>query len=178
MPTKNHKTLDRIDQSSKRLTPHTYTKWSRRRKEKHLREGEWKTTTEKSEPKLEARNNLPNTQSVHREKHYPNLEWQTWRKAESLKIWAAMKAATRWENREGRREKWIKKTVEPSLSYEREHRSWSLKTISWKQRRAGNIDGKPITRKTPSKTTNSEPTHGDAIPNISWNLRKNMSSQY
>ena len=68
--------------------------------------------------------------------------------------------------------------MEPSLSYEREHRSWSLETRSWKPRREGTIDGKPTTRKTPSKTTNSDPTHGDAISSISWNLRKNRSSQY
>ena len=32
MPTKNHKALNRRDQSTKRLTPHTYTKGSRRRR--------------------------------------------------------------------------------------------------------------------------------------------------
>ncbi|WZZ65444.1 hypothetical protein YC2023_076814 [Brassica napus] len=33
MPVKNHKALDRRDQSSKRLTPHTYTKESKERRE-------------------------------------------------------------------------------------------------------------------------------------------------
>ena len=32
LPTKNHKALNRRDQSSKRLTPHTYTKGSRKRR--------------------------------------------------------------------------------------------------------------------------------------------------
>ncbi|KAF2610556.1 hypothetical protein F2Q70_00010362 [Brassica cretica] len=50
MPVKNHKALERMDQSSERLIPHTYTKGSKGRKEQP--EGE----------------------------HYPNLRWQTWRK--------------------------------------------------------------------------------------------------
>ncbi|KAF3587625.1 hypothetical protein F2Q69_00027901 [Brassica cretica] len=37
MPVKNHRALDRRDQSSKRLIPHTYTKGSKGRREQHER---------------------------------------------------------------------------------------------------------------------------------------------
>ena len=36
--------------------------------------GEWKPTTEKPKLKLETINNLSSAQSIHGEKHYPNLE--------------------------------------------------------------------------------------------------------
>ena len=39
-------------------------------------------TTEKPESKLETKNNIPNPQSIHRGKHYSNLDWKTWRKKE------------------------------------------------------------------------------------------------
>ena len=52
------------------------------------------------------------------------------------------------------------------------------KTRSWKPRRAKTIDGKPTTRNKTSKTTKLWPNQGDAIPNISWNLKKKMSNQY
>ena len=52
------------------------------------------------------------------------------------------------------------------------------KTRSWKPKRAETIDGKPTTRNTKSKTNKLWPNQGDAVPNISWNLRKKRSSQY
>ncbi|WZZ27355.1 hypothetical protein YC2023_010756 [Brassica napus] len=54
-----------------------------REEENNLSEGERKPTPEKPEPRLETRNNLPNLQSIFGGEHYPNLEWQTWRKGES-----------------------------------------------------------------------------------------------
>ncbi|WZZ78695.1 hypothetical protein YC2023_099267 [Brassica napus] len=47
-----------------------------------MSEGEMKPTPEKHESRLETRNNLPNLQSILGGEHYPNLEWQTWRKRE------------------------------------------------------------------------------------------------
>ena len=44
------------------------------KKVNNLSGGEWKLTTEKPKLKLETINNLPSVQSIHREKHYPNLE--------------------------------------------------------------------------------------------------------
>ncbi|KAF3494048.1 hypothetical protein DY000_02053495 [Brassica cretica] len=70
IPTKKHKALNRRDQSSKTLTPHTYTKGSKgRRKASNIREGEWKP-----ELMFETRINLPSQQNIHEGKHYPNLE--------------------------------------------------------------------------------------------------------
>ncbi|KAF3535249.1 hypothetical protein F2Q69_00021192 [Brassica cretica] len=83
MLVKNHKALDRRDQSSKRLIPHTYTKGSKGRREQP--EGERKPTPEKPEARLKTRNNLPNLQSILGGEYYPNLKWQTWRKGESQK---------------------------------------------------------------------------------------------
>ncbi|KAF3501888.1 hypothetical protein F2Q69_00043790 [Brassica cretica] len=48
-----------------------------------MSEGEMKPTPEKHESRLETINNLPNLQSILGGEHYPNLEWQTWRKRES-----------------------------------------------------------------------------------------------
>ena len=42
-----------------------------------------KPTPEKHEPRLETRNNLSNLQNILGGEHYPNLEWQKWRKRES-----------------------------------------------------------------------------------------------
>ena len=39
-----------------------------------MSEGERKPTSEKHEPRLETRNNLPNLQSILGGEHYPNLE--------------------------------------------------------------------------------------------------------
>ena len=52
------------------------------------------------------------------------------------------------------------------------------KTRIWKPKRAETIDGKPTTRNTKSKTNKLWPNQGDAVPNISWNLRKKRSNQY
>jgi len=55
-----------------------------------------KPTPEKHESRLETRNNLPNLQSILGGEHYPNLEWQTWRKRERVtETQAGLKAATR-----------------------------------------------------------------------------------
>ncbi|KAF3550649.1 hypothetical protein DY000_02005308 [Brassica cretica] len=35
------------------------------KKRNNMREGEWKSITDKPEPKLETRNNLPNPKSIH-----------------------------------------------------------------------------------------------------------------
>ncbi|KAF2557864.1 hypothetical protein F2Q70_00005173 [Brassica cretica] len=61
-----------------------------------MSEGEMKPTPEKHESRLETRNNLPNLQSILGGEHYPNLEWQTWRKRERVtETQAGLKAATR-----------------------------------------------------------------------------------
>ena len=61
-----------------------------------MSEGERKPTSDKPELKLDTRNNLPNLQSILGGEHYPNLEWQTWRKRERVtETQAGLKAATR-----------------------------------------------------------------------------------
>ena len=40
----------------------------------NLSVGEWKPTTEKPKLKFETINNIPSAHSIHREKHYPDLE--------------------------------------------------------------------------------------------------------
>ena len=154
MPSKNHKALDRKDQNSKRLTPHTYTKGMRRRRETTWGEGEWEASTEKPNPKLETRNNLISPKSIHRGNHYVNMDLQTWRKEEPPEMRELMKAATRWENREGRgRRNKISKSWNRPRAMKEIIEVRSPKTRSWKPRRVGTIDGRPTTRKTTSKTT-------------------------
>ena len=123
MPAKNHKALDRNDQTFKILTAHTYTK-GKRGKWNNRREWEWNPTTEKPEPKFETRNNLRSQHSIHGEKYYPNLEWQTWRNGEPPKMQPTMKSATIWENKE-RKGDYNTKSVNCGVILEllREHKS-------------------------------------------------------
>ena len=147
MPMKNHKALNRKDESSKRLTLHTYQE-KHEKKKNNQKEGEWKPTTEKPKLKFETRNNIPSPQNIHKEKHYPNLEWQTWRNRELPETQLAMKMQQGEKTKKEKETTQNQQTVEPSSSYENNIKVRSPKTRSWKPRRAGTINGKPTTRKT------------------------------
>ncbi|WZZ46555.1 hypothetical protein YC2023_042814 [Brassica napus] len=64
MPAKSHKVLDKRDQSSKTNSARLY-QGKQKKKKNNLKEGERKPITEKLESKLETRNNLPSSQSIH-----------------------------------------------------------------------------------------------------------------
>ena len=149
MPVKNHKALDRRDQSSKRLIPRTYTKGSKGRREQH----EWGRT--EANPRETWAQTWDQKQSSKSTEHTRRRTLSKPRVANMAngrvtETQAAMKAATRWGNIDGRvdKTKFIK-----SWSRTRAIEFRSPKTISWKPRREGTIDGKLTTRKTTSNTT-------------------------
>ena len=64
MPAKSHNVLDKRDQSSKTNYARLY-QGKQKKKKNNLKEGEQKPIIEKLESKLETRNNLPSSQSIH-----------------------------------------------------------------------------------------------------------------
>ena len=149
MQVKNHKALDRKDQSSKRLIPHTYTKGSKGRRE----QPEWGRTEaiprETRDQNWDQKHSSKSTEHTRR-RTLSKLGVANMAKGRVAETQVVMKAATRWGNIDGRvdKTKFIK-----SWSRTRAIEFRSPKTISWKPRREGSNNGKPTTRKTTSKTT-------------------------
>ena len=140
MPAKNNKTLNRINQSSKKINSTHVHQRMHEKKINNLSGGEWKPTTEKLKLKLEIINNLPSGQR------------------ESLQ-----RCDQRWEmQRDEKRDKKETNEINKPWSHPRAKKKSievrSPKTISWKPRRAETIDGKPTTRTKTSMTTNLWPS--------------------
>ena len=149
MQVKNHKTLDRRDQSSKRLIPHTYTKGSMGRREqpewgrteanpRETRAQTWdqKQSSKSTEHTRRRTLSKPGVTNMAKEKSH--------RDASSDESCNEMKEH-KWK---GRQNEIIKSWSRPRAIEVR-----SPKTRSWKPRRAGSINGKPTTKKTTLKTT-------------------------
>ena len=129
MTSKNHKALDKMDQNSKILTPHSYIK-RRIRRQITWGEGECKASTEKPKPKLDTRNNLLSLQSIHRRNHYPNLELANMVKGRGTRYVSTDESCNEMRKQRGKSEtKKNQQTIESSSSYEREHKSEITKNL-------------------------------------------------
>ena len=123
MPGKNHKALNIRDQSSKRLTLHTYTKWHKRRREKT-----W------------GKENGSQSQKNHNLNLRPKTTFQThkaYTEENTIQIWSSKYGERESHQRRKQRSKvqrdertkrekktkWNQLAIEPSSSYEKEHRS-------------------------------------------------------
>ena len=172
MQVKTREFLDRRYQNSKKLTPPTYTKGNMGR-----RETTWGKENERQPPRNQRLNLRPKTTfQPHIVYTNENIIQTSNDKHGERENHQRCDAVTRWENKEGKRDK--TKSANFGAVLELWKIAYTPKTRSWKPRRTLTIDGKLTTRKTTSKTTKLWPNQGDAVPNISRNLRKKRSSQY